>query len=435
MPGQSPNDLPMLTDDESAQLISVDAIQSWLNDTPTSKLGPVIQTAVRCAFVNPSQHDAILQAVEKEIENRHNKTSLYTTLAQTEYEIGLHQDAYRNYQKLMQMVPASDYYYRMLSAAEARIGKTDEAWNTAQTGARITNNLIQYWDETAKLHRTSPNQLRMYINDAQLALSPANPDILAERAGLALQNGNSEQANAFAVKAYQSGKNRILPKLTKLYEQDNALASMPEEICTGNENSKLSCAARIELAKGNQQTAEEKTLLAAKTSPWPIQTYAEIAQKYIDQKQWPQAEQAIAQMMSNFPHAYTPYVSRAVYALAQNQLDDAWNDYLQARSLSLDTQPWIANLIRACALAQNSDFARRLYQSEIDLGTIDEDLWANTLIQTFLDPKSAQILSIPQKQLAQNGLQFIEKVLPRMAYMGSDEKRMQMAQLTYIGTH
>ena len=435
LPGHSPNDLPLMTDEESAQLLSVDAILAWLNDTPTSKLAPVIQTAVHCAYINEAQHDAVLRAVENEIDNRHNKMALYTTLAQTEFEIGLHQDAYRMYQKLTQMQPASDYYYRMLSASEARIGHTDDAWKTAQNGARVANNLVQYWDETAKLHQTSPNQLRMNINDAQLALSPANPDILAERAGIVLQNGSPEQANVFALKAYQSGKNRILPKLANLYAQENALAAMPDEICSGSENSKLQCTARIESAKGNQQAAEENSLLAAKTSPWPIQTYAELAQQYIDQKKWPQAEQAIAQMMANFPHAYTPYVSRAIYALAQNQSDEAWNDYLQARKLSLDTKPWISNLVRASAIAQNTDFAKRLYQSEIDLGTIDEDLWANTLTQTFLDSQNAQILSISPKQLAQNGLQFIEQVLPRMAYMGSDEKRMQMTKLTYISTH
>ena len=287
----------------------------------------------------------------------------------------------------------------------------------------------------AILHQTSPVQLRMNINDAQLAISSRDPEILADRVSIALQRGAKDEAAKYAGLAYQSGKNRILAKLSDIYRHENALASMPDDLCSGNETSKLRCAAHIELAKGNEQAAEQKYLEAALSSPWPIQAYAELAQQYIDQKKWPQAEQTIAQMMEKFPHAYTPFVYRAIYGIAQNHAEDAWQDYLTARSLSLDTKNWIAHLIRACAVAQNVDFAQKMYQREIDLGTIDEDIWTDTLFDVFLDAQNAQNFKVSSKEWAQIGLQFIEHVMPRSAYLGSELNRMRISQLTYMSTH
>ena len=187
-----------LTDIETSRTVSVQMIEKWLAETPTTQMSYVMNTAMTCASMNPDLHDGILNAVKMETDRRNSKRTLYMTAALAAADKDLHQDALKFLESLRQILPGSDYVHRMISAEQAILGDEKGAWRSLEEGARCTDQLGNYWTRAAEMHVSSGIQLRKNINSAQREIQPHRADLLASAAALELEAGNIEMFDLLA---------------------------------------------------------------------------------------------------------------------------------------------------------------------------------------------------------------------------------------------
>ena len=356
--------------------VSAEQIARWAERTPTSNLTPLIEFTLRCAEANPSA--GTLDALKKEMQRRSARTSVHIAFALLAVELGFDADALEVTKSLIAGMPDSDIVYRVKSEAEAHLGKVDDAVATLTAGSREAAYPEEYWKQALESHRTSDVRIRETIHAALLAIAPRNPAYLAEGVDIALAAGNAEKAREYADAAYRNGDVSVLTRIAEAYESHGAIAQMP--VYEGDGTTRNLVRGRVLLANGDEDGAAEAFREAARTAPWPPTVYARVTDIWLRHGNMPRAEQTIALFMQRFPHAASPHVYRACYEMTRGNLDNAWQDYLAARAASLETDPWMPEIVGCAARLQLPEFAKRIYVHEASHGSLNESLWLREIL-------------------------------------------------------
>ena len=422
LPGNADSSLAQLDSDTANRIYAADSLKSWMHATNSSHIAPVFHVALACALHNPSQRKQIFNDILAEIDNRPAKNTLLLSASDNAIDLGLY-DFAQSALGHVNMI-SSDYVYRSLSVAQAHLGDTNGAWQSLETGARNAANLGIYWKQAAEQHSDSALSIRQHINTARRAISPRQPELWVNETALALEAGNSKQAAENAERAFQYGGNGILPQIAKVYANANAPASIPDKLYAGSSSASLEIQAAIALNAGNADEAMQHYIDAAQRAPWPITSYSAAADTTFRLQKWPQTEQLIAKMAADYPHAYTPFVYRAMYDLAQNTPDEAFKNYQNARQLAFATSPWIEKIVYAAAKYDQIPFAQKLYAAERATGSLDSSLWLDAILSCSLDDISHSDAAT-QKSAAQKGIAFIEKVLPAAASIARNNETLR----------
>ncbi|MBO5753015.1 MAG: hypothetical protein J6S69_04875 [Proteobacteria bacterium] len=413
LPGKDAANYAELAPEKIAKLVAVSHIVNWLASAPTYQLGSVIEVATTCAAENPASQAEILAAIDQALLNRDSINSILVTYGQHAMDAGLYDTAVAVYAKLVQAMPSSDYVHRMYSVALARLNRIDEAWHELEEGARCTNMVLDYWERSAALHADSPVSLRLKINGAHRTLHPRQAALYISAAKYALEAADIANAQTWTRTAYQYGKYSVLSGLTQAWENANALADLPDEILQADTSTTLNIEAKRAYLTGDKETAARLFAESAERAPWPLDVWMQNADFYQKTGDVPRLEQTIAQMMTAYPHAYEPYIYRAVFALTQQRTEDAWNDYQTARSLAFEMNGWHMPLVAAAAAQFNADLLKRIYNQEKASGTLNTEKWSETLNATFQNAHLAAQHQMSEQEWRQKGQTFIQKLLPK----------------------
>ncbi len=430
LPGDADISQTNLNDETAARLYAVSMLKSWMSRTESRKIAAVFYIALACAKRNPAQRQQIQKDIIAEIDKRQQRTTLLLSASEYALSLGLNEFAQSMLMRLKGMMPSSDYVYRSLSVADARLGKIDQAWADLEDGARCTVDLGEYWMRAASLHSESSIVLRKRINDARLSIMPRQPSLYVTDTAYALESGDSHRASESAKLAYQYGGDGILTDIVDAYEASNASAAMPEDFYAGTSARALKIQARMAMNRGDADMAMQHYIDAAQRASWPLDVYAEAIESTMASKKWAQAEQLIAKMAADYPLAYMPYIYRSVYELAQSRPSEAWQSYLDARQRVFSTQPWVQKIVYAGVQYAQYDFVEKLYREEEKIGAYDTASWVETLLDCILEKVSKNTASA--KGEAQTGIQFIEHLIPAAAGVAreNDEIRNKFIRLS-----
>ena len=413
LPGNANLSLENVNGDTAARLYAAETLKSWMAATDSRNLAPVFYIALSCAKHSESLRSRIFNDIFAEIDRRNQKTTLLLSASDYAVTLGLNDFAQNALTRLKSMMPSSDFVYRSLSIVESRQGKSDLAWNSLQEGANCAPNLGEYWARAAELHAESPVDLRKRINVARLAIMPRQPSLYVNETALALESGDSGRATENARLAYAYGGDSVLPAIADVYESANANSALPEEFYRGSSSRALEVQARMALSRGDADLAMQHYIDAAQRAAWPVQVYGDAIESTLRLNKLPQAEQLIAKMQADYPHAYMPIVYRAVYELAQGRPDDAWQSYLNARHVVFDTEPWVDRIVSAGILYGHDDFVEKIYQAEKSVGAYDATAWLETVLDCSLNKLAKN--SVVSKDDANHFIGLIERLVPAAA--------------------
>ena len=395
------------------KLIAVGHIESWLQSTPTYRLGSVLEVALACAAADGSSRDAILAAIDQALLKHDRLNSLLITYGQHAMDMGLYDVAASVYGRLVQSMPSSDYAHRMYSVALARLNRLDEAWLELAEGARCADMVLDYWQRSAELHVDSPVSLRLKINGEHRALAPRSADLYVKAAGYAIESGDIANAQLWSRQAYEYGRYSVLEDLAQVWIASNALSEIPAEILSASTSMTLGIEARQAYQNGDKDLAIRRFEESASRAPWPLKVWIQNATFFKEAGDMPKYEQTIAQMMKAYPHAYEPYIQRAIYALMHQRVEDAWSDYQLARALAFEAGDWHLPLVAAAASQFEVDFVKRIYAQDQSLGILKAEKWLETLVNVYANERLAVQNQHTAKDWAQKGLKLIHQILPK----------------------
>ena len=420
-----------LTASERAELLTQESIRRWLQSTPGSRMTTVFEVIMSYASAHREHRDAIIQAVNDEIEKRSSKVSYYISAAQTASNAGLHEAAREWINRVTSMQPASDFVWRSLSKEQAMLGMETEAWQSLEEGARCSLSLDDYWQRAWSMHQKSGIQVRRNINAARLEIQPKNSEFLTEAVGIELELGHIERAQEMSELAYSSGRQGVVSTIVEAYERADALSSLPTVISSGAGSSALAAKARVKMAMSEDEAAAISFSESAMQAPWPPDAYSSAIDRYLEKSQLLRVEQLTALWLKNYPHSASAYATRAVLSLEHNNLDNAWRDYLKARELSFSSDLWIGRIIRNAALNDQRDFAHKVYDYEQTHGSLNSEIWLSEILHAYLDEKKFGGGEKKSREFATQGMRFIDDVVPGsgIVLMNNRELRAEYEQL------
>ncbi len=413
LPGATPKIYETMDSRDVARLVAVSGIRTWLKTTPSAEISLVIETALKCATVNEGQKAEILQAIDEEISHRSSRLPLTVTVAQSELDANLNKEADAHLSQMRRMLPSSDYVYRMSSVASARMGNQNEAWQYLEEGSLCATDLSDYWNRASEQHSNSPLSLRQKINEIRRSIWPRDTKLQIEAIRLSLENGDGSSAELWANEAYKTGGYGAISQIADAYIEANAVSAIPEVILTENTSVTQQIRGRIQLERGETEAASQTFSDAAKRAPWPPKVYGEAIEAFLEHSHPEKAEQLIALMMKNYPHSATAYAYRAAYFLREKKTEEAWNDYMTARRLSVSTNSWLGLLVRETVLLNEIAFAQKVFEYESSHGSNDETIWLDSVISVSLNETLCAREGKTKEEFARQGMNYLEQVVPQ----------------------
>ena len=398
-------------------IVTIDVLKQWLSNTPTQNMNKVIGLALVKASQNAAPKDEILQLIRQEIDRRSGKATLRINAALYALRAGLLEFALEMIEKSEHSYPTSDLIYRLKSMIFADMHQDDKAIQSLDEGALYVPTVSLYWDVVAIAHEHSSLPIRQHINQVRRKMEPRNIDLMVESVGLSLEAGDFESARQTAETALSYGSTGVATKLVNVYDSTHMLSRIPPQLAAGTSSQNYELEARIAIAQKQPEVATQKYIDAASRSAWPIDVYVRGIELMLTHQFYAEAEQLIAKLEKDWPHAYMSDCYRAVFDLINHQPDKAWQDYETAKSKSMDTNPWTARIALAALQQQDLNFAKRLYESEIKSGTIQASVWIKTIVSHYLDEDSALKAKQSSSEYAVKGLDYIEQLLPNAVYV------------------
>lgn len=380
----NPNDIDdHVLEPLSAQLSDAQ-IKAWIAKTPTTMMDKVIATAIFSAR-DPKRRNAILSALNADIDGRPQRASLLFSLAKHAQAQGLDDAALAAIYKIQEALPTSESSYRDASVILERLGRPDEAWEQLKRGEKRSNSRVQFWKHAQEEHAQANVAYRQKINALQRQIETRNPTLALEQLSLLLEIQNHKDANTLALDLGQYKASDV----AKIYIEHDALAQIPAVFYEKQSALGYELKARRALSKGEQDVAAAAFAQAAAVSAWPLESYREAIESFISANAWDRVEQFTSLAFDAYPHAYYPYLYRAIIKLETGKTAESLDDIQEALKRELSPGPIFGRYLRAVAEKNQKDLSLKSIAELSKLGTIQDSVMLDWLLPYFANEKNA----------------------------------------------
>ncbi|MCL2326048.1 MAG: hypothetical protein FWC40_06090, partial [Proteobacteria bacterium] len=371
----SPDRWTMPISKEVILAIPEDVIVYWIDHAPPHAFGNVISMALQHVSTNPN-HSDLIGHLTKNIHSRPQKLTFLLQFADHALRYGyeFNREAQEALRDALKIQPDSELIWLKLSVAQGQhcvllpsespcgtlstteqCSQIDDAIISLEKGSHMAMQISEYWHEAARLHHLSPIELRRHIHSQRHAHSPNTVNMMLDDLALNLEENHADKAVAIARVLSEGAAPFLWMQIAGKFTQ--AKAEIPDFLTKADHAYAQQLAARRALDTGDLHQAATHYQQAASLSLWPLEIYEEAMQAFASRQAWNVLEQFIDQTLQAYPHAYLPYLWRAILRVERGDIEQAMNDYRKARSRSFDSNTILVPMFVTLAKHEYVDLA------------------------------------------------------------------------------